>query len=302
DLVIDLEVHSKYSSIVTALSFAKNRAGFGGITSRFRTGLYTHLVYWNPTKFVGKAYEQLLSALNVEPITKNYPLSPTNDGIKEVNKFLSDNKLNPENDLLVCINVNASSLRPERKWPPHYFAKLIEELVSAKQVKIILVGAPNERNYVEYVCSFLSPSLAKEKVFNSAGILSLAGFVALLKVVKLMISNDSGPMHIAQIMNVPLVSLWGPTDPAVYCPEGENHLAIYKPIYCSPCTHFSDIPPCRGDNQCLKLITWEEVAEASFQLLGLPYIVRKKSEREDLKQINKSLLSSQWKRKRLLFK
>lgn len=144
--------------------------------------------------------------------------------------------------------------------------------------------------------------MAREKVFNSAGILSLPGFVALLDVVKLMISNDSGPMHIAQIKNVPLVSLWGPTNPAVYCPGGKNHLAIYKPIYCSPCTHFSDIPPCGGDNQCLKLISWKEVAEASFQLLGLPYIVRERSEETDLRQINKSILSSQWQRRRVLFK
>ncbi|RMD86493.1 MAG: glycosyltransferase family 9 protein [Candidatus Dadabacteria bacterium] len=269
DLIIDLEVHSKYSSLVVAGSLAKNRAGFGGITSRFRTGLYSHLVFWNPTKFVEEAYEKLGNALGVKRVCRSAKLSIPNDARLEVEAFLKENGFSQENNILIGININSSELRRERKWPIESFSQVIHSLALHPQTAFILVGSPSERDYTLSLLSLCSD--LSGRVVSAAGALSFQGFAALLERISLFITNDSGPMHLASVMDVPMVSLWGPTSPEIYCPPTNRHITIYRPIYCSPCTHFSDIPPCNGDNRCLKDIPWQEVSKECHSLLGLKY-------------------------------
>ena len=73
-------------------------------------------------------------------------------------------------------------------------------------------------------------------------------------------TNDTGPMHIAFSCGTPTVALFGPASPIQY-PGIKNTSIIYKDVYCSPCVHDFVIPPCNGDNICMKLITVSEVFE-----------------------------------------
>ena len=266
DLVIDLEVHAKYSSIICALSLAKNRAGFAGVTSRFRRGLYTHLVFWNPIRFVELAYEQLGQTIGLKkglPAKINIPQK----AIDEVNSFFESLSIRRDQKL-IAINANASDLRSERKWPPGHVVALVESLPVDLPAVVFLVGSPAEHRYVQSVYDRIKE--AKHPVHNIAGKVSFAGFVYLLSKLDGFVTNDSGPLHLAREFQTPTVSVWGPTHPVNYSPRGKKHISLFKPIYCSPCTHASDVPPCGGDNQCLKQLVPFRVLRALCMLLEIP--------------------------------
>jgi ADP-heptose:LPS heptosyltransferase len=86
----------------------------------------------------------------------------------------------------------------------------------------------------------------------------------LIRNTQLMITNDSGLLHIARSLHVPIVSLWGPGAPAHYGGQSEKkHRIFYNAdIYCSPCIYKTDVPPCRGNNVCMKSISPSDVYTA----------------------------------------
>jgi len=267
DLVIDLEVHSKYSSICSALTLARDRAGFAGLTSRFRRGLYTHLVFWNPIRPVDLAYRQLGRALGLRPRLRRVKPSVTAAGKNEVRGLLATLGI-PEGARLLGVNPNASELRLERRWPGANFARVITALPPADGLHVLLLGSRAERDYVAQVCALVTGNA--NPVHNVAGRLTFEGYVALLARLDLLLTNDSGPLHIAAALRVPTVSLWGPCHPRHYILRGAQHVHFYRPIYCSPCIHTTDVPPCGGDNQCMQRLDWRPVARAVCSLLGLP--------------------------------
>ena len=96
---------------------------------------------------------------------------------------------------------------------------------------------------------------------------------ALLQRSALLITNDSGPLHLAEALATPTVSFFGPETPLLYGPTGDNQVVFYKGIYCSPClnVHNQKQAPCKGNNVCMKLINPDEVfASANMLLRGLP--------------------------------
>jgi ADP-heptose:LPS heptosyltransferase len=92
---------------------------------------------------------------------------------------------------------------------------------------------------------------------------------ALIQNAELVISNDTGPMHISFALARPTISLFGPASPSQYG-QNPNAFGIYKNIYCSPCVHDFLSPPCKGDNQCMKQITVEEVFNLCEEILKNP--------------------------------
>lgn len=266
-LVIDLEVHSKYSSVVSGLTLARDRAGFGGVTSRFRRGLYTHLVFMNPQRRVDLAYRQLGNALGLDVAPKLVRPAPPTAAVEEANAALAKLGVS-ENDLLLGVNPNSSELRLERRWPLQQFARVIEALPTDRRICVLLLGSPGERAYVEQLAAMTASS--GHPIHNLAGSISFAAFTALLDRLSVFLTNDSGPLHLAATLDTPTVSVWGPTHPGTYAPRGDRHKAFYRPIYCSPCVHTTDVPPCGGDNQCLKQLDWRPVAKAVIQMLGVP--------------------------------
>ncbi len=267
DLVVDLEVHSKYSSIMSAGTLACDRAGFATVTSRFRRGLYTHLVFWNPTHHVDSAYEQLGRAIGLTPVRHAVVPKISPRAQERANALLEELNVLP-GQKLIGINPHTSELRSERQWPLEYFFQTIAALASDNSLQIFLLGAGTESIRNEEILKKIDPS--KQNIHNAAGKLSFKEYLALLSRLSFLLTNDSAPLHLAEALNIQTLSLWGPTDPAHLCPPGKEHLHIYRSIYCSPCTHTTDIPPCGGDNQCLKQISWQEVTKIICKALQIP--------------------------------
>ncbi|HOI94758.1 MAG TPA: glycosyltransferase family 9 protein [Syntrophobacter fumaroxidans] len=269
ELYLDLELYSFYSSILATLSCARNRAGFYRKSTEFKDGLFTHLIFFNTGMPVEALYLQMAIAAGAgadHEAPEDVSIAVLEKDRDEFSVF-AKGWLQP-GDRLLAVNPNASDLCLERRWPTACFAETIEALLDRiPSLKVVLTGSPGEREHVEELSSMLAG--CRERVRNAAGRLSLGTFLALLNRADCFLTNDSGPMHMALALKRPTVALFGPGHPTHYVPRhaGADSLIFYEHILCSPCLYHSDLPPCRGDNQCMKMISSEKVTAACLALL-----------------------------------
>lgn len=258
DVYIDLEIYSNYSSVIATMSLSRNRMGFFKNDKTYRKGMYTHMMLYNVKSPVSQTYLQFARLLGCREILPQ--LSLCTDKIDQNKMALIQQKLAVKNlDQYIIINPNASDLRIERRWGAENVVALINALSrDFPSHKIVLIGSKDESEYVSNIYSALNLTT---NVFNSSGKLSIDELIILISKSDLMITNDTGPMHIAFALNVKTVSLFGPCSPQQYGGL-ENTITIYKNVYCSPCVHEFIMPPCKGDNQCMKKITVDEVFNA----------------------------------------
>lgn len=270
DLYFDLEVYSAFSTILATLSLARNRYGFYRESTRFRMGLNTHLVYFNDHRHISEIYLQFARACGVENMDCKIEKINLQDKDKlELREWLKSHNLSEDIPYIV-INPNASDLLLERRWPKDYFVLLINALSHNWNNPIFIVGSPEEYSYVNILWDKLS-NQAKKITFNLAKKISLGAVINLIYKAKLMITNDSGLYHVAVSAEIPVISLWGPADPAHYAEvSGNKNIIFYcKDIYCSPCIHKVYFPPCRGNNICMKSIPPKEVYKRACEVLGI---------------------------------
>jgi ADP-heptose:LPS heptosyltransferase len=130
----------------------------------------------------------------------------------------------------------------------------------------VITGAVNEKEYVKEVINGIESEFRK-RVIDSSGMLSLKQLIELIFSAKMMVTNDSGPMHLAFALETPMVALFGPCSPEQY-QISKTAIVIHQNVYCSPCVHLFLLPPCRGDNQCMKKISVERVMMAAEHVLS----------------------------------
>jgi len=150
-----------------------------------------------------------------------------------------------------------------KNWPPGHFAELGRRLIRENDITVYLLGGGDDASACEQIVAEISDSRAA----NLAGQLDLGELGGVLQALDLLVSNDSGPVHMAAAVSTPCLVLFGPTDPARTGPFGESHRVIQAPPPCQPCYDRN----CRrhGDS-CLGKISPDEVARAVLQMLGLP--------------------------------
>lgn len=256
---IDLEIYSNYSTLLCTLSAAKNRLGFYKSDKNYRTGLFTHLMYYNIKTPLSEIYLQMSRILGVKE--EDHSLIKLDVKTNTLDELSKKYLINTNN---IVINPNASDLRLERRWPASSFVKLISELQSNyPNYTIYLVGNKQESAYVNEIHAHF---LSNELVVNTAGKLNLNELIALLKQASLIITNDTGPLHLSLALRKPTIGLFGPCSPDQYG-QMDTCLPVYQNVYCSPCVHEFINPPCAGDNQCMKQIEVNKVLEAIKQLL-----------------------------------
>jgi ADP-heptose:LPS heptosyltransferase len=257
DWAFDLETYSRLSSVLVTLSVARNRTGFALEQLRARR-VHTHLVYFNRYTHVGEAYARLFGQL----------LSP--DPAIDVSDFGAwrialDRDARLPGSYFV-FNIHAGDLALERRWPRESFRHLIRALRErCPGVQIVLIGhGPREVAYA-------APLASEDGVVDLSGTLSLDETFRVIANAELVVTNDTAPLHIALATGVKLVGLFGPTRAETYLTPGRENLARAQvQIYCSPCVHHWEPPPCNGDNQCMKRLSTTLVLARCCELLGLP--------------------------------
>jgi ADP-heptose:LPS heptosyltransferase len=266
DLYFDLEIYSGFASLLALWAVTRNRIGFYRHSVAFKKGIYTHLVYFNTRMPVRRLYLQLGRVVGVPPWDSEAigPIRVDDECRSGAMHVLSgDPAWEPQRPYIV-INPNASELLLERRWPAEFFAETVRHIVS-EGYQVALVGIGGERPYVQSLIDRL-PAEVQCSLTNTAGRLNLGELLALLEGAACVLTNDSGPMHMAIALQRPTVCLFGPASPEHYGQRLPNVEIFYARVFCSPCVHETDEPPCHGDNICMQLIQPEPVLQAVLRL------------------------------------
>jgi lipopolysaccharide heptosyltransferase II len=144
-----------------------------------------------------------------------------------------------------------------KRWPAGRFAALADRLIAEDGLRVVLAGGPDQLHQIDDVGHEM-----KERALNLAGSTTLLQLAALLRRTNLLITNDSGPMHLAAAVGTPVVALFGPTDPRRVGPYGEGHIVLRKNIDCSRCNRRR----CARDALCMRAIEVDEVFAAARQI------------------------------------
>ncbi len=147
-------------------------------------------------------------------------------------------------------------------WPESHFIELGKRLLQRNpQLIIFLLGNRKEKR----LCGRIHKGIDSPRVFNLAGQLSIGMIAALINDIRLLVTNDTGPMHIAIALGTKTVSFFGPTSPDLYGPrqDFEKHTVFYQKPDCEPCLQ----KKCR-DPLCLASISVDKVVLACEQQLG----------------------------------
>jgi len=246
DWAVDLEVYSRLSSVLVTLTCARNRTGFALDQLRARRA-HTHLVLFNRYLPLGEAYERILGQL----LPDGARVDPANYG----NWRFTPTRLTEAPATSLVFNVNAGELALERRWPLASFAALIDALLTLQpNATAILIG--HGAAEVAYAAGIPK----RDRLLDFSGQLTLQDTLRLIKHAALVVTNDTAPLHLALSMGANLVGLFGPTRSETYVRSGTPRTATAQiALYCSPCVHHWEPPPCGGDNQCMKRLTVRQV-------------------------------------------
>jgi len=239
DVTLDLEFLSKFSTMMAYLSGAKWRVGFY-LNEFWRHPLINVPVYFNYTKHILDIYSLCAAAIGIDlKAALPHPLVLSPSVRQSVEDFWKGQKISKE-DVLLSVNLNASDLAYCRRWPLEKFAAVINTmLANRKDFKVVLTGAPNEKEYVAQIFPFLNEGI-RNRVIDISGQLTLEQFIAALERFDAFLTNDSGPFHFAQVQRTPMVSIWGAGLPELYGHYGKPKAwqrVIYKRWPCSPCLY-----------------------------------------------------------------
>lgn len=158
---------------------------------------------------------------------------------------------------LVVFNTGAT-YGEAKCWPPERFVELGRGLIR-RGLKIALVGGPKEVERNRRIAREVG-----QGIMDLTGRTTIRQLAALLKMCHCLVTNDTGPMHLAAAVGTPVVALFGSTDPSLTGPLGEGHKVIRREIPCSPC--FKRVCP-EGHHQCMERISADEVQEAVWEIM-----------------------------------
>lgn len=275
DTVVDLELFSRFTALLSGFSGAKRTVGFHQFFGHglYRGDFFTHRVAYNPHQHIAKNYVALVNALLSDRVETPYSKTVVSD--EELTPRIragSDQARNamvrtiraeypgydPGRHRLVLLNTDSSALVPLRRWPREYFSSLAKMILSRNpDVLVLLTGDAAERAGKEP----LRAAVGSERCVNVAGRTAIADLPALFSLSTLLLTNDSGPAHIAAITALPVFVLFGPETPRLYAPLG-GATVFYAGLACSPCVSAANQrrSPCT-DNVCLQAISPESVFE-----------------------------------------
>jgi lipopolysaccharide heptosyltransferase II len=142
---------------------------------------------------------------------------------------------------------------PAKRWLPEHFAAAAAAVTSRRRVQWILFGTAADAGVGEVIAIALA-----ENCVNRIGRTSLDELIEELRACDLLLTNDTGTMHLAALLGVPTISIFGSTEPRMTAPLGAGHTILRHHVECSPCF----LRECPIDFRCMKAVSVEEVTEA----------------------------------------
>jgi len=244
--------------LVTFFAGIPRRVGFDRKMGFLLTGRLSHV------KQKGQKHEleynlDMVRYLGIEPQDKGLFMPIRRESEEWVEEVLGKEGIKGADRLLV-IHPGASC--PSKIWPGERFAEAADRLAEKYGFKILLVAGPKDIKLAQNVISSLH-----HPVINLAGKTSVSQLASVLKRCQLVISNDSGPVHVASGVGVPVISIFGRNQkglsPVRWGPVGKRDKILHKEVGCSECLAHN----CRKDFACLKAITVDDVINAAESVL-----------------------------------
>ncbi len=217
----------------------------------------------------------LKESLNIEARDKEPFLYLNKEEINEAKNLLNQSLDLTSETPLIGVNPGAT-YGSAKRWMPERFAELISRIINEFNGKVVIFGSRSEAEIAKEITKTVNnqstgnpplPPFSKggiRGILNMAGKTNLRQLSALISECDVMISNDSGPMHIASALLVPVVAVFGSTDRTITGPFGEGHKTISKDIPCSPCLE-RECP--EGHVKCMTDIATDDVFSELQQIL-----------------------------------
>ena len=253
DLAVDLTCdYTLESALLAFLSRAKYRVGY----NTYGRGFLFHksVLHEKESIHITDEILNIARSINLDTDNKNIRISASAEAQEEVRQDLQENNIESED---VLVGIHPGGHYPTQRWLTERFAKLADRLIERYHVKIILLGGPKELELI----NFMKKNMQNTPIiFLNQPVRNLLG---LIQSCRLLICNNSGPLHLATALGIPTVSFMGPTIPKRWWPQGKDHVVIRKDLSCMPCNEGF----CKLKTQdCMKLITVEEALEAIDQI------------------------------------
>jgi heptosyltransferase-1 len=233
DIVVDLQGLLR-SGIITVSTGAPLRIGFKEARegSRF---FYTHKVKGGKDIHAVDRYLKIATFLGCDITDVCFPLPLSfSSSLLTQHSFPGDYAV-----------IAPGARWKTKRWPPEKFG----ELSSILPLNTVIIGSKGDMDIASEIVA-----LSKGKAVSLAGKTNLKELIEVIRGARFFVSNDSGPMHIAAALNIPVFAIFGPTDPLKTGPYGRGHTVIREDVSCAPCFRRS----C-NDLKCMKILSVEKV-------------------------------------------
>ena len=261
DVVVDTEQWHRLSAVVAYLTGAAVRIGFD---TNERGRLFTHRIPYRQDDY------EVYSFLNlIEPLINNLEFGSC---VSSSAFDLDRPFLNIEDTLSVDSSYSTFKLQPpviaispgasvdERRWGGDRFGKVARALRN-RGYRIVILGSGADTKDAGAIKKYVDDCV------DLTGKTTIKDAAAILKGCKLLLSADSGLMHIAYAAGTATVSLFGAGIEKKWAPRGKKHIVLNNHLDCSPCTRYGYTPRCKREVKCLSSLTVDRVIDAVAQIL-----------------------------------
>jgi ADP-heptose:LPS heptosyltransferase len=264
DVVLDFEFFSKFSTFIGALAHPGMQIGFS-LPTRWRQWNLSHAVVLTNDRHVTRSFAAMLAPLGIHEEETPFPrLRPSS----LTRTWRLPFRLRDWHSDIICLNPNAGDTSLDRRWDASRYAEALGDLLHEhSEALFCLIGSSHERGYVQNILNRVPHSA--ERIVNLAGETSLRDLIGLFSASRVLITNDSGPMHLAAAVGLPTIALFGPESPVFYGPLGNQTVNLYAHLPCSPCLNVYDakVFRCPINAQCMKDVSVESVVKATRDLM-----------------------------------
>ncbi|MGO9089213.1 MAG: glycosyltransferase family 9 protein [bacterium] len=258
DIVLDFHGILK-SGVLSFLSGSPKRIGYDRRSTKEGNFLFSNVKAMLPQHKVSRFQRNLalLKGMGVEVEGSKYRLHIPPEDREYMGSFFKASSAFV-NRPLIAIHPGTSQKAFFKRWMPDQYAQLADRLVRELNASVLFTWGDEELGWVESIRKQMKePSLLAPKTE------SLTQLGELYRNCDLYIGGDTGPMHIASLMGIPAVVIYGPTDPIENEPFG-NHIKVRKEVGCSPCHEYS----CKKLD-CIRAVSANEVFKATKEILGI---------------------------------
>ena len=259
DLVIDFQALLK-SSLWIFLARGRRKAGFGSGMAHSES---SHLFLNERIPAVSMEVHaldrglKLLQALGISESQVLYHLPVREEDQRAAEQLLAESGVSVDRPFVA---INPVAKWPTKLWPPERFRELAAHLLK-KGFQVVFTGSREDRPLIDETAGTISSLVSRLD-----GQTTLKVLAAVFSSASVVVSTDTGPMHLAAAVGTPVVALFGPTAPWRTGPYGKGHVVLRAGVRCSPCFSRSCKSPELEPMACMNSITVEQVAEAVSRL------------------------------------